>query len=89
MGLSLVSKLAPARLTALMMGGWFLSTAIGNNLTGVIGGLWDRIPLEWIFWINFMSAVAAAGVIAAMVPWIRRVMEEHDELVKRNGVTTS
>ena len=89
MGLSLVSKLAPARLTALMMGGWFLSTAIGNNLTGVIGGLWDRIPLEWIFWINFMSAVAAAGVIAAMVPWIRRVMEEHDERVKRNGVTTS
>ncbi len=89
MGLSLVSKLAPARLTALMMGGWFLSTAIGNNLTGVIGGLWDRVPLHWIFWINFMSAVAAAGLIAAMVPWIRRIMEEHDGRVNRKGGSTT
>ena len=85
MGLSLVSKLAPARVTALMMGGWFLSTAIGNNLTGVIGGLWDRVPLEWIFWINFASAVAAAAAIALMVPWIRRVMAEHDERVQERN----
>ena len=89
MGLSLVSKLAPARLTALMMGGWFLATAIGNNLTGVIGGLWDRVPLQYIFWINFLSAVAAAGLIAAMVPWIRRIMEEHDERVSRRSDAAS
>ncbi|MGN6133835.1 MAG: peptide MFS transporter, partial [Aureliella sp.] len=37
MGLSLVSKLSPPRLTALMMGGWFLSTSIGNKLAGVLG----------------------------------------------------
>jgi len=78
MGLSLVSKLAPARLTALMMGGWFLSTSIGNKLSGVIGGLWELIPLQGIFWINAISALVAAGMIALLVPWIRRVMAEHE-----------
>jgi POT family proton-dependent oligopeptide transporter len=79
MGLSLVSKLAPARLTALMMGGWFLATSIGNKLSGVIGGLWELIPLQGIFWINAISALAAAGMIALLVPWIRRVMAEHEQ----------
>ncbi|HVF98179.1 MAG TPA: peptide MFS transporter, partial [Flavisolibacter sp.] len=35
MGLSLVSKLSPVRITSLMMGGWFLSTSIGNKLSGI------------------------------------------------------
>src|SRR5690606_520129 len=42
MGLSLVSKLSPPRLTALLMGGWFLSTAVGNKLSGIISGLWEK-----------------------------------------------
>jgi POT family proton-dependent oligopeptide transporter len=78
MGLALVSKLSPKRVTALMMGGWFLATAIGNKLSGVLAGLWERIPLEGIFWINCGSAVGAALIIAALTPWIRRVMHEHE-----------
>src|SRR5205085_6994307 len=42
MALSLVSKLSPPRLTALMMGGWFLSTSIGNKLSGVLASMWDK-----------------------------------------------
>src|SRR5262249_9669364 len=34
-GLSMVTKLAPVRLVGLGMGGWFLSTGIGNNLMGM------------------------------------------------------
>ncbi|MBH2011109.1 MULTISPECIES: peptide MFS transporter [Thermomonas] len=34
-GLSMVTKLAPMRLVGFGMGGWFLSTAIGNNLSGI------------------------------------------------------
>jgi POT family proton-dependent oligopeptide transporter len=34
-GLSMVTKLAPLRLVGLGMGGWFLSTGIGNNLSGI------------------------------------------------------
>jgi POT family proton-dependent oligopeptide transporter len=55
MGLSLVSKVAPVRHRGLMMGGWFVATAIGNKLTQ-IGQLWD----DWLhstFWI-FLSACA-------------------------------
>jgi POT family proton-dependent oligopeptide transporter len=78
MGLALVSKLSPKRVTAMMMGGWFLAVAIGNKLSGVLAGLWERIPLEGIFWINCASAVGAALIIAALTPWIRRVMNEHE-----------
>ncbi len=37
-GLSMVTKLAPIRFVGLAMGGWFLSTAIGNNLSGIFAG---------------------------------------------------
>lgn len=75
MGLSLVSKLAPARLGALMMGGWFLSTSIGNKLSGVIGGLWDSIPNKVeFFMINFAGAFVAGIAIMLMVKWLRSVV---------------
>jgi len=38
-GLSMVTKLAPVRLVGFAMGGWFLSTGIGNNLSGLFAGL--------------------------------------------------
>lgn len=37
-GLSMVTKLAPVRMVGFAMGGWFLSTAIGNNLSGLLAG---------------------------------------------------
>jgi len=38
-GLSMVTKLAPVRLVGFAMGGWFLSTGIGNNLSGLFAGM--------------------------------------------------
>lgn len=77
MGLSLVSKLSPARITSLMMGGWFLSTSVGNKLSGVISGLWDGIDNKvYFFMINFGGAMIAAIAIFAMIKWLRRVVEE-------------
>lgn len=40
MGLSLVSKVAPPRVRGLMMGGWFVATAVGSKLS-VIGVYWE------------------------------------------------
>ena len=40
-GLSMTTKLAPARLTGLAMGCWFLSIAIGNNLAGIFAEATD------------------------------------------------
>jgi proton-dependent oligopeptide transporter, POT family len=44
MGLSLVSKVAPIRMRGLLMGGWFVATAIGNKLTaiGVYWSIWKQ-----------------------------------------------
>lgn len=44
MGLSLVSKVAPLRMRGLLMGGWFVATAIGNKLTqiGVYWSIWNQ-----------------------------------------------
>ncbi len=43
MGLSLVSKVAPPHIRGLMMGGWFVATALGNTLT-MVGLHWDKRP---------------------------------------------
>jgi len=77
MGLSLVSKLSPPRLTALMMGGWFLSTSIGNKLSGVLAGLWDKYEdKEYFFLVNCAGALLAALAIFAMMKWLRNIVEE-------------
>lgn len=81
MGLSLVSKLSPPRLTALMMGGWFLSTSIGNKLSGVLAGMWDRYEeKEYFFLVNCIGALIAALAIFAMVKWLRNIVD-----AKMNG----
>lgn len=77
MGLSIVSKLSPVRITSLMMGGWFLSTSIGNKLSGVLATLWDGYDHKAnFFWLNFILLMAAAGVCFAMLKWLNRIMKE-------------
>lgn len=78
MGLSLVSKLAPKRIVALMMGGWFLSTAIGNKLSGVLSGLWDVFEKKSNFFLtNMVLTLAAFFIIWMMLPWLKRVYNEY------------
>jgi POT family proton-dependent oligopeptide transporter len=73
-GLSLVSKLAPARLTGFLMGGWFLSTSIGNKLAGVMGETYHKWDHTFFFWFNAAFAALAAGVIFVLLPRLRRQM---------------
>ncbi len=78
MGLSLVSKLSPPRITALMMGGWFLSTSIGNKLSGVLAALWDGYENKAdFFYVNFIVALASAIAILFMLKWLRTIVKEH------------
>jgi len=77
MGLSLVSKLSPARLTALMMGGWFLSTSIGGKLSGMMAGMWDKYEDKtYFFYVNTALTLAAGILLFLMVPWLRGVVKE-------------
>jgi POT family proton-dependent oligopeptide transporter len=78
MGLSMVSKLSPPRLTALMMGGWFLATSIGNKLSGVLSSLWDGYDDKAnFFYVNFILLGCAAVLMFAMLKWLNKIFKEH------------
>ena len=76
-GLSMVSKLAPARLTALLMGAWFISTSIGNKLSGVIASLWDDYDNKASFFmLNFYLMMGATLILVMLLPWLLKVFRE-------------
>jgi len=74
MGLSLVTKLSPARLVGLMMGGWFLSTAIGNKLSGFISGL---PPDYGVFIVLTIVTALVAALLFMLLPWMDRVIKKY------------
>ncbi|MBC7642564.1 MAG: peptide MFS transporter [Flavobacterium sp.] len=77
MGLSVVSKLSPKNITALMMGGWFLSTSIGNKLSGVLASMWEKYDDKAnFFWVNFGLLLFATILMFALVKRLNKVMEE-------------
>lgn len=65
-GLSFVSKLAPQRLTALMMGGWFISTSLGGKIAGVMATFWDKMPDKKIFFGIIAVAAFIGGILIFM-----------------------
>lgn len=75
MGLSLVSKVSPPRLTALMMGGWFLSTSIGNKLSGILATMWDSYAHKSNFFlVNFALLMVATLIMFLMLRWLNRAV---------------
>jgi len=73
-GLSTVTKLAPARATSLMMGVWFLAAAVGNYLGGRVAGLYETLDLPVLFGIVAAIPIAAGILLFVLVPSIRRLM---------------
>ncbi|MEN9699304.1 MAG: hypothetical protein RLZZ301_502 [Bacteroidota bacterium] len=79
MGLSLVSKLSPPRITALMMGGYFLAISVGNKLSGMLSSLWETFPQKQnFFYLNFGLVLGAAIVLILMLKWLNSVMRENN-----------
>ena len=73
-GLSAVSKLAPARFASLMMGVWLLSSFVANYLAGLIGGYSERLG-EFTLFATIVGVTAAAGaVLIALSPVITKRM---------------
>jgi POT family proton-dependent oligopeptide transporter len=73
-GLSAMTKLAPARIVGLMMGVWFLASSVGNYVGGRVAAFYEAWPLPSLF-----GAVAAFGFVAGivmlvLVPPIKRMM---------------
>lgn len=67
MGLSYVSKVAPGRIRGLMMGGWYLATAIGSYGSGLLGKLYSRFPHHQYFMILTALMLLAAGLVALAI----------------------
>ena len=63
-GLSLVTKVSPARIVSMMMGMWFLSSFLGNFLSGAIGVFYTR-------WSNqaFFGLLTVLGLGAGLAMW--------------------
>ena len=75
-GLSTMTKLAPARMTGLVLGLWFLAAAFGNKLAGVLGGSFDGsdpAALVGFFSTQAMWVALAAVVLFGLSPWVKKL----------------
>jgi POT family proton-dependent oligopeptide transporter len=73
-GLSTVTKLAPARVTGLMMGVWFLASAVGNYIGGRTAGFYEMLPLWGLFGLIAVTTIGAGLLLGLLVRPIRRLM---------------
>jgi POT family proton-dependent oligopeptide transporter len=71
-GLSYVTKVAPARFASLLMAAWFLATGVGDKLAGTMAGIAPSMSAWHFFLITAGAAGAAALLIIPVVPWLRR-----------------
>jgi POT family proton-dependent oligopeptide transporter len=76
-GLSVMTKLAPARMVGLMLGIWFLAAAWGNKLAGVLGAGFTADDPHALA-MSFLQQAAFVGLatllLLALVPWLKRLM---------------
>ena len=78
-GISAVTKLAPAKIVGMMMGVWFLSNAFGNKLAGWAAGFFSTTPLVTLFGTVTAILLATALVMFAIIQPMRRLMGEGQE----------
>jgi proton-dependent oligopeptide transporter, POT family len=84
-GLSLVTKVAPARMVSMMMGVWFLSSFFGNYLSGYLGTFWEKMPRS-----NFFLMLTALGVGSGIAMYalgrpLGRIVARHEKVNGQTG----
>ncbi len=72
-GLSMVTKLAPARLIALMMGIWYISNSAGSYLAGVMED-WLKGSSIPLYWFLVMTSVGAGVLLLALAPLLKKLL---------------
>jgi POT family proton-dependent oligopeptide transporter len=79
-GLSMVTKLAPVRLVGFGMGGWFLSTGIGDNLSGIFAGMVSGTTGMTVasahsgYTFGFWALVGSGALLFLIAPLLARLM---------------
>ncbi len=61
-GLSAMTKLAPASVSGLMMGVWFMALSVGNYMGGRMAALYESLPLTML-----LAAVGGFAIVAGLV----------------------
>jgi len=73
-GLSSMTKLAPAGRVGQMMGVWFIASALGNLIAGLVAGQIENLPSQQLFWYVALF-VGGAGMVAMLLsPFVRKLM---------------
>jgi POT family proton-dependent oligopeptide transporter len=76
-GLSTVTKVSPAKLVGIMMGGWFFATSFGNKLAGYLSGFFvANNPTQLVKLYGGIAAglLTAAIILALLTPTIKKLM---------------
>src|SRR5207253_5469415 len=73
-GLSMVSKLAPAKFATMLMGVWLLTSAFGNFSAGAMGEIWGTIPPSEFFLLSTAVVGGAALVLLILVRLVTKAM---------------
>lgn len=73
-GLSAMSTLAPARISGLVMGVWFLALGVGSYLAGMAASVYETMPLTTLFSLVTATALVAGIVMALLIRPIRRML---------------
>jgi len=73
-GLSLVTKIAPARIVSMMMGVWFLSSFFGNYLSGYLGTFWEKMTKENFFLLMFALSFASGLAFFALLKPLKKAI---------------
>jgi POT family proton-dependent oligopeptide transporter len=78
-GLSLVTKVAPARIVSMMMGVWFLSSFFGNYLSGFLGTFWEKMPRQAFFLMLMVLGIVAGLAIWTLSRPLKAIVSPHEQ----------
>src|SRR6185295_1057883 len=74
-GLSSMTKLAPAQIAGQVMGIWFLATSLGNSIGGRVAGLFGEGNLPRLFFLVFAVCMAFTVLAVILIRPLRRMID--------------
>jgi proton-dependent oligopeptide transporter, POT family len=78
-GLSFVTKVAPARMVSMMMGVWFLSSFFGNYLSGYLGTYWEKMPKMSFFTMLTLIGVLTGIILLVLSRPVGKIVAKHEQ----------
>ncbi len=78
-GLSSMTKLAPDRLVGQMMGTWFMGSALGNLIAGLVAGYIEDMPLPSLFGTVATIVMVGGALFLVFTPVIKKMIGNLEE----------